>query len=208
VRRPARNNSHVGRDLYGVLGVRRDADAETIVRAYRSLARELHPDAGAEGDAERFREATEAYEILSNARSRRLYDRLGWRGRGNAFEPRSRAGRVYASNPRAFLEDLESVIATALGRSPDREPMRVVGEVQLDAYEARLGAISTVAGGELDRTSVAVPPKVRDLDRVYVGPEEVAIVRIVPPREKVAIRLAATVALAAAVGFFLFLLAL
>jgi curved DNA-binding protein CbpA len=198
------NNQDVRRDLYEVLGVGREADDETIRRAYRALARELHPDAASEGDAERFHEVTEAYEVLSNAQSRRLYDRLGWRGRGNGIDPRPRASRVYASNPRAFLEDLESVIATALGRSPEREPIRVVGEVQVDAYEARLGAVGSVAGG----ASVTVPPKVRDLDRVYVGPEEVAIVRIVPPREKVVIRLGAAIALMGATGFLLFLLAL
>ena len=193
----------MGRDLYGVLGVSREDDAATITRAYRSLARELHPDA-TEGDAERFREVTEAYEVLSNARSRRLYDRLGWRGRGGRIEPRPRAGRVYASNPRAFLEDLESVIATALGRAPDRQPTHVVGEVQLDAYEARFGATCSVVEGG----TVTVPPKTRDLDRVHIGPQEVAIVRIVPPREKVAIRLGAAVGLMGAVGFLLFLLAL
>lgn len=193
----------MGRDLYGVLGVSREDDTATITRAYRALARELHPDAP-KGDAERFREVTEAYEVLSNARSRRLYDRLGWRGRGGGLEPRPRAGRVYASNPRAFLEDLESVIATALGRAPDRQPTQVVGEVQLDAYEARFGATCSVVEGG----TVTVPPKTRDLDRVHIGPEEVAIVRIIPPREKVAIRVGAAIALMGAVGFLLFLLAL
>jgi DnaJ domain len=193
----------VGRDLYEVLGVRGGADSKTITRAYRALARELHPDAGSRADAERFREVTEAFEILSNARSRRLYDRLGWRGRSRGVEPRPSAGRVYASDPRAFLDDLESVIATALGRRPEREPTRIVGEVQLDAYEARLGATSSLDGG-----TVIVPPRTRNLDRVDLGPEEVAIVRIVPPREKPAIRLGAAVALAGAIGFLLFLLAL
>jgi hypothetical protein len=194
----------MGRDLYEVLGVRRDADAATITRAYRALARELHPDAASEGDAERFREVTEAYEVLSDAQSRRLYDRLGWRGRGGGIEARPRMARVYASNPREFLEDLESVIATALGRAPDRQPTRVVGEVQLDAYEARFGATCGVVEGG----TVTVPPKTRDLDRVHFGPEKVAILRIVPPREKVAIRLGAAIALMGAVGFLLFLLAL
>ncbi len=201
----ARNNEDVERDLYDVLGVRRDADAETIRQAFRALARELHPDV-APSDGERFREVTEAYGVLSDEQSRRLYDRLGWRGRGKGIAPRRGAGRVYASNPREFLEDLESVIATALGRRPEKEPTRVVGEVQVDPYEARLGAIGKVAGSET--SSVTVPPRARDLDRVHVGPEEVAIVRIVPPREKVVIRLAATLALAAAIGFLLFLLAL
>lgn len=204
VRRRMRNDQNVGRDLYEALGVRRDADAATITRAYRALARELHPDAASDGDTERFREVTEAYEVLSNARSRRLYDRLGWRGRGGGIESRPGAARVYASNPREFLEDLESVIATALGRSPERQPTRVVGEVQLDAYEARLGATCSIG----ESGTVTVPPKTSDLDRVYLGPEKVAIVRIVPPRERVAIRLAATIALVAAVGFLLFLLAL
>jgi DnaJ domain len=203
VRPPPRNNQNMARDLYEVLGVRRDADAAAITRAYRSLARELHPDAAAGGDAERFLQVTEAYEVLSDARSRRLYDRLGWRGRGRS-EVRPGTARVYASNPREFLEDLESMIATALGHAPDRHPTRVVGEVQLDAYEARFGATcSVVEGGP-----VTVPPRTRDLDRVPLGAEKVAIVRIVPPREKVAIRLAATVALVAAIGFLLFLLAL
>jgi DnaJ domain len=193
----------MGRDLYEVLGVRRDADAAAITRAYRLLARELHPDVASEGDAERFRQVTEAYEVLSDARSRRLYDRLGWRGRGG-IEVRPGTARVYASNPREFLDDFESVIATALGHATDRQPTRIVGEVQLDAYEARFGATcSVVEGGP-----VTVPPRTRDLDRIPLGPEKVAIVRITPPREKVAIRLAAAVGLAAAIGFLLFLLAL
>lgn len=199
-----RNNGDMGRDLYEVLGVSRGADDATITRAYRALARELHPDAAAQGDAERFRAVTEAYEVLSDAQSRRLYDRLGWHGRGGGIEPPPRAGRVYASNPRAFLEDFESVIATALGRAPDRELTHVVGELQLDAYEARFGATCSVVEGD----AVTVPPRTRDLDRVHVGPEEVAIVRIVPPREKVAIRVGASVALMGAIGFLLFLLAL
>lgn len=207
VRWPVRNNWGVGRDLYEALGVRRGADEETITRAYRALARELHPDRASGGDAERFREVTEAYEVLSKARSRRLYDRLGWRGRGSGVEPRPGAGRVYASNPRAFLEDLESVIATALGRQVDREPTRVVGEVQLDAYEARLGATGSLSEGAAP-LSVTIPPRTRDLDRVYIGPEQVAIIRIVPPREKVAIRVGAAIALMGAVAFLLFLLAL
>jgi DnaJ-class molecular chaperone len=202
-RRLPRNKVDMGRDLYGVLGVSREDDTATMTQAYRALARELHPDAP-KGDAERFREVTEAYEVLSNARSRRLYDRLGWRGRGRGIEPHPRAGRVYASNPRAFLEDLESVIATALGRAPDRQPTQVVGEVQLDAYEARFGATCSVVDGG----TVTVPPKTRDLDRLHIGPAEVAIVRIIPPCEKVAIRVGAAIALMGAVGFLLFLLAL
>jgi molecular chaperone DnaJ len=62
-------------DLYGVLGLRPDAATEEIKRAYRRAAREHHPDAG--GDAERFKEVTRAYEVLSDPERRARYDRFG-----------------------------------------------------------------------------------------------------------------------------------
>ena len=62
------------RDLYEVLGVSRDADDDTIKRAYRRKARELHPDAG--GDEEGFKELTTAYEVLRNPQTRANYDRF------------------------------------------------------------------------------------------------------------------------------------
>ncbi len=76
-------------DLYGVLGLRPDAAAEEIKRAYRRKAREHHPDAG--GDAERFKEVTHAYEVLSDPDRRARYDRFGddgttqSRGAGDPF---------------------------------------------------------------------------------------------------------------------------
>lgn len=63
------------RDLYDVLGVPRDADDDTIKRAYRRKARELHPDTG--GDEEEFKELTTAYEVLRNPQTRANYDRFG-----------------------------------------------------------------------------------------------------------------------------------
>ena len=65
------------RDYYKVLGVDRDADTEEIKRAYRKVAKECHPDVsrGDEESTERFREATEAYEVLSDAKKRADYDR-------------------------------------------------------------------------------------------------------------------------------------
>ena len=67
------------RDCYAVLGVGRDADGSTIKKAYRKLAKKYHPDTSA-GNAraeEKFREVTEAYEILSDPEKRKLYDRFG-----------------------------------------------------------------------------------------------------------------------------------
>ncbi len=72
------------RDYYEVLEVERDADADAIKRAFHALARDWHPDVSDSPDAEaRFRELAEAYAVLSKRERRLLYDRYGYRGRGN-----------------------------------------------------------------------------------------------------------------------------
>jgi molecular chaperone DnaJ len=90
----------VKRDYYEVLGLSRDADDETIKRAFHSLARDCHPDVADAPDAEvRFRELAEAYGVLSKREARLLYDRYGYRGAGNQgfdearWEERTRAKR-------------------------------------------------------------------------------------------------------------------
>jgi molecular chaperone DnaJ len=78
------------RDPYEILGVSRDADTATVKKAFRRLARELHPDVNAhDPDAEaKFKEAAEAYEILSDDERRRLYDSYGHDGlRSGGFQP-------------------------------------------------------------------------------------------------------------------------
>src|SRR2546429_7715263 len=78
-------------DYYTLLGVERDADAQTIKRAFRALAREVHPDVSdAPGAEDRFRELAQAYRVLSAPDARALYDRFGYRGLGNG------GGRVVA----------------------------------------------------------------------------------------------------------------
>jgi molecular chaperone DnaJ len=85
------------RDYYDILGVPRDADEATIKKAFRRLARELHPDVNRhDPDAEeKFKEAAEAYEVLSDADRRATYDRYGREGlRSGGYAPNFDAGSI------------------------------------------------------------------------------------------------------------------
>lgn len=69
------------RDYYELLGIERTASDAEIKKAFRKLARELHPDVSEEPDAQaRFRAVAEAYEVLSDTERRRLYDQFGHAG--------------------------------------------------------------------------------------------------------------------------------
>jgi molecular chaperone DnaJ len=68
-------DASVARDYYAILGVPRDASAEQIKRAYRKLARELHPDVNPDAEAQqRFQNITAAYEVLTDPQKRQIVD--------------------------------------------------------------------------------------------------------------------------------------
>ncbi len=125
------------RDYYGLLGVARTASEQEIKRAFRGLARELHPDVSEAPDAEaRFREVAEAYQVLSNSETRELYDRYGHAGlRGGGFTPGSfDFGSLSDIFSAFFGDDLFGVGGTRRARGAD-----IAAEIDIDLAEAARG---------------------------------------------------------------------
>jgi curved DNA-binding protein len=108
------------KDYYATLEVPRDADADTIKKSYRRLARKYHPDVSKEPEAEsRFKEIGEAYETLKDPEKRAAYDELGQRRPGEEFTaPRDWREQFGAQDFGAFDEaDLADLLdALARGR--------------------------------------------------------------------------------------------
>lgn len=77
------------RDFYKILGVSRDASPEEIKKAYRQLAKELHPDRNPDNKEaeERFKDVSGAYAVLSDAEKKKLYDEFGEVGLREGFDP-------------------------------------------------------------------------------------------------------------------------
>src|SRR5438270_1746737 len=152
-------------DYYQALGVSRDASADEIRQAYRSLARKYHPDVNKEPGAEdHFKEISEAYEVLRDPEKRERYDRLGanWKagqdvsgaagfeqGPGNGFDDvRVEFGRGDFSDFGGgdFSDFFESFFGRRPGASsragPDRFSMRggdLEAELELSLEEAARG---------------------------------------------------------------------
>ena len=131
------------RDYYELLGVDRNAGDDEIKRAFRRLARELHPDVSAEPDAEqRFREVVEAYEVLSNSERRQLYDRFGHAGlRSGGFRPTTfDLGDLSDLFAAFFGDDLFGVGGRA-GRARGAD---IAARVEIDLVEAARGTTRDV----------------------------------------------------------------
>src|SRR6202041_1887146 len=87
---PSMSRASTPRDPYEVLGVAREASEQEVKKSFRRLARELHPDVNAHDPQaeEKFKEAAEAYEILSDPERRATYDRYGHEGlRSGGYAP-------------------------------------------------------------------------------------------------------------------------
>ena len=131
------------RDYYEVLGVPRDADDAAIKKAFRGLARTLHPDVSDAPDAEeRFREVVEAYEVLSKPEARELYDRYGHAGlRGGGYRP-----------TQFDLGDLTDIFSAFFGddvfgapsRARRRRGADVAAQIEIELVEAASGSTRSV----------------------------------------------------------------
>ncbi len=93
------------KDLYAILGLAKTASTDEIRKAYRKLARQHHPDVnqGNKQAEERFKDVTEAHDVLSNPEKRALYDEFGAEGLQSGFDPaRAREYRRWADSGQGF----------------------------------------------------------------------------------------------------------
>ncbi|RIL07835.1 MAG: hypothetical protein DCC71_01780 [Proteobacteria bacterium] len=184
------------RDLYAVLGVPRDADADTIRKAYRQLARKHHPDVNpGDGAAEdRFKQVSEAYAVLSDTEKRKLYDEFGDVSLeagfdANAARAAQQMGGFGGPGPEGFGMPFEDLLGTMFGGARSargraggrRATMAWRGEdlevaLELDFLEAARGttrqlsvARPDAAGNpQIERVSVRIPPGVDEGGRIRV----------------------------------------
>lgn len=134
------------RDYYEVLGLQQTAGEKEVKSAFRRLARELHPDVSDHPDAqERFREAAEAYEVLSKPETRELYDRFGHEGlRTGGFRPTQFDFASIAELFSVFFgDDLFSRMGAPSGRGAARGA-DVLAEVEVDLEEAARGVVRSI----------------------------------------------------------------
>ncbi|MDR1308297.1 MAG: molecular chaperone DnaJ [Deltaproteobacteria bacterium] len=128
-------------DYYDVLGVSRNSDPASIKKAYRNLALKYHPDRN-QGDAEaeeRFKEAAEAYEVLSDPEKRQLYDQYGHEGLHHAgFEGFKGFGDIFSAFGDIFGDFF------GVGRSGSKRGRDLGVEVVIDYVDAYTGCETKV----------------------------------------------------------------
>src|SRR5438132_1199347 len=130
-------------DYYEVLSVAKDANDEDIKRSFRKLAMQYHPDrnVGDKDAEEKFKEAAEAYEVLSNRDKRQRYDRYGHAGLANNGGPTFRdASSVFD----LFGDIFGDIFGSARGRHGPRGGRDLQIDIEIDLFEAARGVTRTI----------------------------------------------------------------
>jgi molecular chaperone DnaJ len=161
------------RDPYEVLGVSRDAGDTEIKKTFRRLARELHPDVNRHdpGAEEKFKEAAEAYEILSDSERRATYDRFGFEG----LDSRGYASQAHGFGSFADIFDAffgGDPFGAAFGRSGGGRVQGgdVAVEVEVSLADAATGASVEVAYDLVDTATGPSPARRSRPARAVAGP--------------------------------------
>ncbi len=187
----------MAKDLYAVLGVPRDADEETIKKAFRKLAMKFHPDKNpGKASEQRFKEVNQAHEVLSDARKRALYDEFGDESLSQGFDAdRARVIRQYGGGARrgspgaaggAGGFDVQEIfgggaggdfgeifgdIFGGRGRGRARGPMRgqdAENQVVIDFVSAVKGTTLQIQRGN-DAVTVRIPPGANEGSRLRIA---------------------------------------
>jgi molecular chaperone DnaJ len=145
-------------EFYDLLGISRDASEAEIKKAYRKLAMEYHPDRNSSVQAEaRFKEITEAYEVLRDPQKRARYDRYGKAGLGAGVGGFGFHHVDLSEALNIFMRDFggmggfESLFGGRRSRSDERRGQDIRVTVRLTLTEVALGAKKTVKLKSLER---------------------------------------------------------
>ncbi len=165
------------KDYYKILGVPRDADENTIKRAYRELAKKYHPDlnSGNKAAEEKFREINEAYEVLSDPQKRAKYDQLGanWEELSQRVKytgPEAPFGFEFDLGNAPFSEffrvffgnggfDIPGFTQTGTRRAKKGQDINSTVEISLEeAFRGSVRRIEFSLGGKKRALEVKIPP--------------------------------------------------